>query len=157
MKTPNSKTVGEEIKPDGHRREILMPDDYEPIPHVEAVDTEVESKQVLQDAVGASELNEQEQSESALENTCSNTQEWTSFMSELKSYDPTKRSRDERLVCRIDRDICETIDDIEILGCSRPDIVSAIVRTFFKRHLSRLMELRRVKKSMFPPINNVCQ
>lgn len=157
MKTPNSKTAEEEIKPDGLRREILMPDDYEPIPHVEAADTDADSKPTLEAAVGAAELNEQDLSESAPENACSDTREWTSFMSELKSYDPTKRSRDERLVCRIDRDICETIDDIEILGCSRPNIVSAIVRTFFKRHLSRLMELRCVKKSMFPRINNVCQ
>lgn len=145
----------------GYGREILMPDDFEPSQYENRSPIESDQAQMVKaedtTAIKIEPSLREYGSESTMSSSDFNTEEWTSFMTELKSYDPTKRSREERLVCRIDRDLSESIDDIEIFGYSRPDIVSAIVRTFFKRHLSKLMEMRRIKKSIFPPLTNVCQ
>lgn len=75
-------------------------------------------------------------------------EDWNDFLDELKFYD-NGSNREERCSCRIDLELSGTLEEIEILGYSRPDILSAIVRRFLKRHLTRLKEMRRVKKSIF--------
>ena len=55
----------------------------------------------------------------------------------------------ERLVCKLDRDLADSLDDCDIHGRCRSDLVNAIVRAFFKSYLPRLAEYRREKKSLF--------
>lgn len=78
----------------------------------------------------------------------SDEEDWNSFLNELKNYD-NGGNREERCSCRIDIDLSDALEEIEILGYSRPDILSSIVRKFLKRHLARLKDLRRVNKSFF--------
>ena len=66
---------------------------------------------------------------------------WTGF---LKS---------ERLVCRLDRDLADSLDDCNIHNRSRSDMVNAIVRTFFDIYLLQLVPFRREKKSLFTNFN----
>jgi len=54
-----------------------------------------------------------------------------------------------RLVCKLDRDLADSLDDCDIRGRCRSDLVNAIVRSFFENHLSRLAQYRREKKSLF--------
>ena len=43
----------------------------------------------------------------------------------------------------------DSLDDCDIRGRCRSDLVNAIVRSFFENHLSRLAQYRREKKSLF--------
>ncbi len=76
------------------------------------------------------------------------TDEWESFMGNLRSYDP-RGYREKRYTCRLDSDIAEALDELDINGSSRPDIVSAVMRGFFQRNRERLLQLRRERKSFF--------
>ena len=58
-----------------------------------------------------------------------------------------------RLVCKLDRDLADSLDDCDIRGRCRSDLVNAIVRSFFENHLSRLAQYRREKKSLFNNYN----
>ena len=46
-------------------------------------------------------------------------------------------------------DLADSLDDCDIRGRCRSDLVNAIVRSFFENHLSRLAQYRREKKSLF--------
>lgn len=145
-----------------HEREIIMPDDF--IPDMDnilsgeeedstesAADT-YESKDSTEIPVTfettpqISEADSDHMDEKTLtEQTLSEESDWDSFIEELKAYD-TPGNRQERTSCRMDLELWVSLEEIEILGYSRPDILSAMVRVFLKRHLSRLKELRRAKK-----------
>lgn len=73
---------------------------------------------------------------------------WNDFMSDLTAGD-TKENREERLVCKIDRDLADSLDDCDIHNRCRSDLVNAIVRAFFGTFLPRLANYRREKKSLF--------
>ena len=77
---------------------------------------------------------------------------WDDFMEYLQS-DDSKTDTTERLVCKLDRDLADSLDDCDILGRCRSDLVNAIVRAFFKSYLPRLAEYRREKKSLFNSYN----
>ena len=77
---------------------------------------------------------------------------WDDFMEYLQS-DDSKTDKTERLVCKLDRDLADSLDDCDILGRCRSDLVNAIVRAFFKSYLPRLAEYRREKKSLFNSYN----
>lgn len=77
---------------------------------------------------------------------------WGDFMEYLQS-DGSKTDKTERLVCKLDRDLADSLDDCDILGRCRSDLVNAIVRAFFKSYLPRLAEYRREKKSLFNSYN----
>lgn len=77
---------------------------------------------------------------------------WQDFMSYLET--PTDgEGKADRLVCKLDRDLADSLDDCDILGRCRSDLVNAIVRSFFENHLSRLAQYRREKKSLFNNYN----
>ena len=76
------------------------------------------------------------------------TDEWESFMGNLRSYDP-RGYREKRYTCRLDSDIADALDELDINGSSRPDIVSAVMRGFFQRNRERLLQLRRERRSFF--------
>lgn len=77
---------------------------------------------------------------------------WDDFMKFLQS-DGSGTDKTERLVCKLDRDLADSLDDCDILGRCRSDLVNAIVRAFFKSYLPRLAEYRREKKSLFNSYN----
>ena len=77
---------------------------------------------------------------------------WGDFMEYLQS-DGSKTDKTERLVCKLDRDLADSLDDCDIHGRCRSDLVNAIVRAFFKSYLPRLAEYRREKKSLFNSYN----
>ena len=77
---------------------------------------------------------------------------WSDFMEFLTS-DGSVTDKTERLVCKLDRDLADSLDDCDINGRCRSDLVNAIVRAFFKSYLPRLAEYRREKKSLFNSYN----
>lgn len=72
---------------------------------------------------------------------------WERFLACIGSTKP--QDRDGRLACKIDRDLADTLDDCDIRGRCRSDLVNAIVRAFFGAYLPRLADYRREKKSLF--------
>lgn len=73
---------------------------------------------------------------------------WAYFMSYLSSSDQ-RNEKDDRLVCKLDRDLADSLDDCDIGNRCRSDLVNAIIRAFFGTFLSRLIRYRREKKSLF--------
>lgn len=73
---------------------------------------------------------------------------WKAFLDNLTSTN-TKPEKDERLVCKIDRDLADSLDDCDIGNRCRSDLVNAIVRAFFGTFISRLANYQREKKSLF--------
>ena len=73
---------------------------------------------------------------------------WQDFMAYLETP-ADSNGKAGRLVCKLDRDLADSLDDCDILGRCRSDLVNAIVRSFFENHLSRLAQYRREKKSLF--------
>ena len=77
---------------------------------------------------------------------------WQDFLSCLEN-DGTKDDKNERLVCKLDRDLADSLDDCDIHNRCRSDLVNAIVRAFFEAFLPRLAQYRREKKSLFTNFN----
>lgn len=73
---------------------------------------------------------------------------WQDFLSYLEAPADVD-DKAGRLVCKLDRDLADSLDDCDIRGRCRSDLVNAIVRSFFENHLSRLAQYRREKKSLF--------
>lgn len=73
---------------------------------------------------------------------------WTDFMSYLSSTDQ-RNEKDDRLVCKLDRDLADSLDDCDIGNRCRSDLVNAIIRAFFGTFMPRLIPYRREKKSLF--------
>lgn len=76
-----------------------------------------------------------------------NSDYWQSFLSYLES--DTREDKGERMICKLDRDLADSLDECNIHNRSRSDIVNAIVRTFFKTYLPQLAQYRRDNKSLF--------
>lgn len=77
---------------------------------------------------------------------------WEEFLSVLKS-DNTATDKDERMVCKLDRDIAASIDQCDIFGRSRSDIVNALLRVIFKKYLSQFAAYRREQVTLFANLN----
>ena len=73
---------------------------------------------------------------------------WNDFMGHLNSSDQ-RTDKDERLNCKLDRDLADSLDDCDIGNRCRSDLVNAIIRTFFDTFLPRLAQYRRERKSLF--------
>ena len=67
---------------------------------------------------------------------------WNDFLKHLEASDE-QNDKSERLVCRLDRDLADSLDDM----------VNAIVRSFFDAYLPQLAQFRREKKSLFTNFN----
>ena len=102
----------------------------------DSVETQVEQRE---------NNNEAQEMDTAV--SLSDTGCWDDFMDYLQS------DKTERLVCKLDRDLSDSLDDCDINGRCRSDLVNAIVRAFFKSYLPRLAEYRREKKSLFNSYN----
>lgn len=76
--------------------------------------------------------------------------QWLDFLHCLETpSDEEKKEKSERLVCKLDRDLADSLDECDINDRCRSDLVNAIVRAFFGTYLPRLMPFRREKKSLF--------
>lgn len=73
---------------------------------------------------------------------------WENFLSYLETAD-TRENKEDRLVCKLDRDLADSLDDCDIHNRCRSDLVNAIVRAFFEAFLPQLAKYRREKKSLF--------
>ena len=73
---------------------------------------------------------------------------WQDFLSLLDVEEPAT-DKSGRLVCKLDRDLADSLDDCDICNRSRSDLVNAIVRAFFTAYLAKLAKYRREKKSLF--------
>ena len=73
---------------------------------------------------------------------------WDSFMNHL-DRPATADYRESRHVCKLDKELSDTLDELNIKGKSRSDLVNAIVRTFLDVHLDRMSEYRQERKSLF--------
>lgn len=77
---------------------------------------------------------------------------WQHFLAHLEQPEE-HTTREERLVCKLERDLADSLDECDIHNHCRSDLVNAIVRAFFSTYLSRLMPYRREKKSLFLTYN----
>ena len=73
---------------------------------------------------------------------------WQDFLSLLET-DELTTDKNDRLVCKLDRDLADSLDDCDIHNRSRSDLVNAIVRASFTTYLGKLAKYRRAKKSLF--------
>ena len=73
-----------------------------------------------------------------------NSDYWQDFLSCLENN--AQEDKGERMICKLDRDLADSLDECNIHNRSRSDMVNAIVRTFFKTYLP---QYRRDNKSLF--------
>ena len=92
-------------------------------------------------------LSQKESSEERLIPVSDNSGYWQNFLSYLDS--DTREDKGERMICKLDRDLADSLDECNIHNRSRSDMVNAIVRTFFKTSLPQLAQYRRDNKSLF--------
>ena len=85
--------------------------------------------------------------EERLTSVSDNSDYWNDFLSYLEN--DTQDDKGERMVCKLDRDLADSLDECNIHNRSRSDMVNAIVRTFFKTYLPQLAQYRRDNKSLF--------
>lgn len=76
-----------------------------------------------------------------------NSDYWQDFLSCLENN--AQEDKGERMICKLDRDLADPLDECNIHNRSRSDMVNAIVRTFFKTYLPQLAQYRRDNKSLF--------
>ena len=106
-----------------------------------------DSELILMEDTAGTQVEEKDTAVSLSDTGC-----WDDFMEFLQS-DGSGTDKTERLVCKLDRDLADSLDDCDIHGRCRSDLVNAIVRAFFKSYLPRLAEYRREKKSLFNSYN----
>lgn len=115
-----------------------------------------DSELILTQDTAGTQVEENENNNEAQEKdtavSLSDTGCWDDFMEYLQS-DDSKTDKTERLVCKLDRDLADSLDDCDINGRCRSDLVNAIVRAFFKSYLPLLAEYKREKKSLFNSYN----
>ena len=79
---------------------------------------------------------------------------WEDFLSFLEDTG-THDDKKERLVCKLDRDLADSLDDCDIRGRCRSALVNAIVRAFFGAFLPQLARYRRENKSLFMNLKEI--
>lgn len=92
-------------------------------------------------------LSQEESTEERFTPVSDNSDYWQNFLSYLES--DTREDKGERMICKLDRDLADSLDECNIHNRSRSDMVNAIVRTFFKTYLPQLAQYSRNNKSLF--------
>ena len=92
-------------------------------------------------------LSQEESTEERFTPVSDNSDYWQNFLSYLES--DTRKDKGERMICKLDRDLADSLDECNIHNRSRSDMVNAIVRTFFKTYLPQLAQYRRNNKSLY--------
>lgn len=95
----------------------------------------------------AAEEEKNDESDATLSDKC-----WDDFLGHLEASGGTT-DKDDRLVCKLDRDLADSLDDCDIGNRCRSDLVNAIIRAFFGTYLHKLFKFRREKKSLFESYN----
>ena len=127
------------------------------IPEIDDLTRGINDSELIltQDTVGTQVEQRENNNETLKKDTAvslSDTGCWDDFMDYLQS-DGFGTDKTERLVCKLDRDLADSLDDCDINGRCRSDLVNAIVRAFFKSYLPLLAEYKREKKSLFNSYN----
>lgn len=91
---------------------------------------------------------EEPQSQSVIQTFSRQDGCWKDFLRFLESSD-RKADRSDRMVCKLDRDLADSLDDCDINNHCRSDLVNAIVRAFFETYLPQLVQYKRENKSLF--------
>lgn len=73
--------------------------------------------------------------------------DWELFSKNLSLYN-FREKKDDRMICKLDRDLADSLDDCDFDRKCRSDIVNAIVRTFVNRYLTRLRQYKRNNRSL---------
>lgn len=73
--------------------------------------------------------------------------DWELFRKNLSIYN-FREKKDDRMICKLDRDLADSLDDCDFDRKCRSDIVNAIVRTFVNRYLPRLRQYKRNNRSL---------
>lgn len=73
--------------------------------------------------------------------------DWELFRMNLALYN-FREKKDDRMICKLDRDLADSLDACDIDRKCRSDIVNAIVRTFVNRYLDRLRQFRKSNRSL---------
>lgn len=73
--------------------------------------------------------------------------DWELFRKNLALYN-FREKKDDRMICKLDRDLADSLDACDIDRKCRSDIVNAIVRTFVNRYLDRLRQFRKSNRSL---------
>ena len=95
----------------------------------------------------AAEEEKNDESDATLSDKC-----WDDFLGHLEASGGTT-DKDDRLVCKLDRDLADSLDDCDIGNRCRSDLVNAIIRAFVGTYLHKLVKFRREKKSLFESYN----
>lgn len=80
-------------------------------------------------------------------------EDWELFRKNLSLYN-FREKKDDRMICKLDRDLADSLDDCDIDRKCRSDIVNAIVRTFVNRYLPRLRQYKRNNRSLLDSAPN---
>lgn len=59
------------------------------------------------------------------------------------------QERHRRVFCQLDRDVADSLDECDIYGRCRSEIVNAVLRQFIRTFLPRLAEYKRNRQSFF--------
>lgn len=78
---------------------------------------------------------------------------WNIFLG-LTDDSENDSDRDMRLVCKIDRELADTLDECDIDGLCRSDLVNRIVRAFLQTYLDRMVKFKKNRKSLFKKVAN---
>lgn len=90
----------------------------------------------------------QSQTEAVIQTFSQHDSCWEDFLKRLKAAD-RKSDKSDRMVCKLDRDLADSLDDCDINNHCRSDLVNAIVRAFFETYLPQLVQYKRENKSLF--------
>lgn len=78
---------------------------------------------------------------------------WLDFVVAVSRKEPLQ-DKGRRVFCQLDRDVVDSLDECDIYGRCRSDIVNAIIRQFIKTFLPRLADYKRERQSFFDNIKN---
>ena len=77
---------------------------------------------------------------------------WRVFIT-LSEETRKENDKDMRLVCKLDRELADTLDECDINGLCRSDLVNNIVRAFLSSYLERMVKFKKERKSLFQNVD----
>ena len=113
------------------------------IPEIDDLTRGINDSELIltQDTVGTQVEQRENNNEAQEKDTAvslSDTGCWDDFMKFLQS-DGSGTDKTERLVCKLDRDLADSLDDCDILGRCRSDLVNAIVSECHRKGILQVL------------------
>ena len=121
------------------------------IPEIEDLLNGIQGQEIGKPSKPDSGIHSENKNPNAVEtdnDTNNNDKYWQTFLDKLNHPDP-RQDKDDRLVCKLDRDLADSLDDCDIGNKCRSDLVNAMIRAFFNVYMDKLVMFRREKKSLF--------